>query len=80
MVKTGEVVRVKVMQVDVARNRIGLSMRLDDEVEQHANKDANKAGQGNIRNQKQSKKSAYSKTKASQPVTAMAAAFANMKK
>lgn len=80
VVKTGEVVRVKVMQVDVARNRIGLSMRLDDEVEQYANKDVNRAEQGNIRNQKQSKKSAYSKTKTSQPVTAMAAAFANMKK
>ncbi len=30
VVKAGDIVRVKVMAVDVARNRIGLSMRLDD--------------------------------------------------
>lgn len=30
VVKAGEVVKVKVMEVDVARKRIGLSMRLDD--------------------------------------------------
>lgn len=32
IVKTGDVVKVKVMEVDVQRKRIGLSMRLDDEV------------------------------------------------
>ncbi len=32
VVKAGDVVKVKVMEVDVARKRIGLSMRLDDEV------------------------------------------------
>jgi protein Tex len=32
VVKTGDVVKVKVMEVDVQRKRIGLSMRLDDEV------------------------------------------------
>ena len=31
VVKTGQLVKVKVMEVDVARARIGLSMRLDDE-------------------------------------------------
>ena len=31
VVRSGEVVKVKVMDVDVARNRIGLSLRLDDE-------------------------------------------------
>ncbi|USD37790.1 Tex family protein [Ferrimonas sp. SCSIO 43195] len=31
VVKTGDVVRVKVMEVDIERKRIGLSMRLDDE-------------------------------------------------
>jgi len=30
VVKAGEIVKVKIMQVDVARKRIGLSMRLDD--------------------------------------------------
>jgi uncharacterized protein len=32
VVKTGDIVKVKVMEVDVARKRIALSMRTDDEV------------------------------------------------
>ena len=36
VVRSGEVVKVKVMDVDVARNRIGLSLRLDDEPGQPA--------------------------------------------
>ena len=31
VVRSGEVVKVKVMEVDVERQRIGLSLRLDDE-------------------------------------------------
>lgn len=34
VVKAGDIVKVKVMEVDVKRKRIGLSMRLDDEVGQ----------------------------------------------
>jgi uncharacterized protein len=33
VVKTGDVVKVKVMEVDLQRKRIGLTMRLDDEVQ-----------------------------------------------
>lgn len=83
VVKTGEVVKVKVMQVDVARNRIGLSMRLDDEVGQHVKKDTEKAAQhksSNTKNKNQNKNRHHNKPKAGQPITAMAAAFANMKK
>ncbi len=36
LVKTGDVVKVKVMEVDVQRKRIALSMRLDDEVDARA--------------------------------------------
>jgi uncharacterized protein len=32
VVKSGDVVTVKVLEVDVARQRIGLTLRLDDEV------------------------------------------------
>ncbi|PCJ23183.1 MAG: RNA-binding transcriptional accessory protein [SAR86 cluster bacterium] len=39
VVKTGDVVKVKVMEIDVQRKRIGLSMRLDDEIQ---NKDDKK--------------------------------------
>ena len=38
VVKAGDIVKVKVMEVDVARNRIGLSMRLTDEPGQAATK------------------------------------------
>ena len=31
VVKAGDIVKVKVIEVDIARKRIGLSMRLDDE-------------------------------------------------
>jgi uncharacterized protein len=31
VVKAGDIVRVKVMEVDIPRKRIGLSMRLDDQ-------------------------------------------------
>lgn len=88
-VKTGEVVKVKVMQVDVARNRIALSMRLDDEVEKLAVKKAdsattNKTLQHKPRNTKsqnaQQNKRRHHQAEAAQPMTAMAAAFANMKK
>ncbi len=91
VVKTGKVVKVKVMQVDATRNRIALSMRLDDEVEQHVKKEANKVAQHKSSNRKSQdrnqKQNTYQKggrghnnKKAEQAVTVMAAAFANMKK
>lgn len=36
VVKAGDIVKVKVMEVDVARKRIALSMRLDDDASEHA--------------------------------------------
>ena len=33
VVKTGDVVKVKVMEIDLQRKRIALTMRLDDEVQ-----------------------------------------------
>jgi uncharacterized protein len=40
VVKAGDVVKVKVMEVDVKRNRIGLTMRLDDELPDQQEGDA----------------------------------------
>ena len=40
VVKTGDVVKVKVMEVNVQRKRIGLAMRLDDELQSKANKES----------------------------------------
>lgn len=44
VVRSGEVVKVKVMDVDVARNRIGLSLRLDDEPGQPTPKNGRNQG------------------------------------
>lgn len=46
VVKSGDVVRVKVMEVDLPRQRIGLSLRLDDEPGASAGKDAPRGQQG----------------------------------
>ena len=59
-VKTGDIVRVKVMDVDVQRKRIGLSMRLNDDItidrkSDHPNRQAK-------RHPKSDRKSAPAKT------------------
>lgn len=46
VVKTGDVVKVKVMEIDIPRKRIGLSMRLDDEVQTQASGDKGQATGG----------------------------------
>jgi uncharacterized protein len=46
VVKSGDVVRVKVMEVDIPRQRIGLSLRLDDEPGASGGKDAPRGQQG----------------------------------
>ena len=81
VVKTGEVVKVKVMDVDVKRNRIALSMRLTEEVERKApaskgnatNKSHNNKSKAKINNNRQQNKEPAGNG-------AMAAAFANLKK
>jgi uncharacterized protein len=76
VVKTGDVVKVKVMSIDIQRRRIGLSMRLSDDARNQA--DANQAkGKPNGR-QSYKKRSAT----AQKPAGAMAQAFdrLNLKK
>ena len=43
VVKAGDIVRVKVMSVDLARSRIGLTMRLDDQPDDHGEPGGGKA-------------------------------------
>jgi uncharacterized protein len=63
VVKSGEVVKVKVMEVDEKRKRIGLSMRLNDEASPATSgKAAAKPERGNKRGQRQSKAAAPAKT------------------
>lgn len=59
VVRSGEVVKVKVMDVDVARNRIGLSLRLDDEPGQPAQKKQHaKPGRGRKRGKPEGRREA----------------------
>ena len=88
VVKAGEIVKVKVMEVDEARKRIALSLRLDDPLEPAENgakkaKDApRKPAQGkSSNNQRASQNSRSPKPSNSAPVNnAFAEAFANAKK
>jgi len=89
VVKTGEVVKVKVMDVDVKRNRIALSMRLTEEVERKApvaikeagtNKEKPNRSHSNHSQTNSSKGNNRQKNKAPAGNTAMAEAFANLKK
>lgn len=79
VVKTGEVVKVKVMDVDVKRNRIALSMRLTEEVEKKAH-----AAKGTQAKGKQNNSRGHSnrQNKNTAPATnnVMAQAFAKLKK
>ncbi len=74
VVKAGDVVKVKVMEVDIPRKRIGLSMRLgDDPRNQPA--DMKRDSRPLSRRQEQSRSSQQQK-----PAGAMAQAFAKLKK
>jgi uncharacterized protein len=78
VVKAGDVVKVKVMEVDLKRRRIGLSMRLNAEVREAGGVDRRekaKPGSG-----ARSGKPAKARQSAPAPNTAMAEAFARLKK
>ncbi len=74
VVKAGDVVQVKVLEVDAERKRIALSMRLDEKAERTKGK-ARKAA-GTSRPQKRRNRTGEKKRT---PGTAMAAAFARVK-
>ena len=73
VVKAGQIVKVKVMEVDVQRKRIGLSMRLSDEPNQE-DKSSNKSNRSNHKQGRQPVKQQSAK-----PSGAFAAAFAQAK-
>ena len=92
VVKAGEIVKVKVMEVDQARKRIALSLRLDDPLEagdsnstgQKPNSTARRSAQSkptnNQRGNNQNARSAKSSTNNTPANNAFAEAFANAKK
>ena len=82
VVKAGDIVKVKVMEVDVDRKRIGLSMRLDNPVEEGvAPRKKEKTGQVKASNKPDgAKRGRSSKDREPAPANAMAEAFANARK
>jgi uncharacterized protein len=74
VVKAGDVVKVKVMSIDIQRRRIGLSMRLSDDARNQANENKPK---GNSNGQRSNRKRSASTQK---PAGAMAQAFNRLKK
>ncbi|MDR9436289.1 MAG: Tex family protein [Thiohalophilus sp.] len=76
VVRAGQVVKVKVMEVDIARNRVGLSMRLADEPGKPA---APKPRQSKPRGNKSAPAKKPARADSKPANTAMAAAFAKMK-
>ncbi|MEP4147084.1 MAG: Tex family protein [Halioglobus sp.] len=75
VVKAGDIVRVKVMEVDEPRKRIGLSMRMSDT----AGEQADKRGSGQRRNDDKQRRPAKQRQEKPAANNAFAAAFANAK-
>jgi uncharacterized protein len=73
VVKAGDVVKVKVLEVDLPRNRIALTMRLNDELPAAGAR----AGGGNS---PLSNKARQQQARQPEPAGAMAAAFARLKR
>jgi len=75
VVKAGDIVKVKVMEVDAPRNRIGLSMRMDD---QQGDKNERKQGGGQPQSKRGESRDKRSNQQSQQPAPsgAMAALFA----
>ena len=80
VVKAGDVVKVKVMEVDVKRSRIALSMRLTDEVERKQKMPGKPAATKNQVQQKNQRPKNQQQKNSPAPTGTMAAAFANLKK
>ena len=77
VVKAGDVVKVKVLEVDIPRKRIALTMRLHDQVQQNV-----KVGAGGTAPGRPSSRGAarVAPQRQSEPAGAMAAAFAKLKR
>ena len=82
IVKAGDIVRVKVMAVDQARKRIGLSMRLSDKAGEQSEKGGEARRHPGAADKRARNKAAHSKPGQEQPAgnNAFAAAFANARK
>ncbi len=81
VVKAGDVVKVKVMEVDIPRKRVGLSMRMTDDAQRQNNAAVDrKQGKPETRNDQRGKNRGKQQSQAPAPSGAMADAFARLKK
>jgi len=85
VVKAGDVVKVKVLEVDIARKRIALTMRLSDEAAPRKPHDARerdqqKVGSGATANRKPQHHASPAPRREPEAAGAMAAAFAKLKR
>ncbi|NIE63893.1 Tex family protein [Burkholderia sp. Ax-1719] len=86
VVKAGQVVKVKVLDVDVKRQRIALTMRMDDDPASAAQRSGGGAGAGGSRDRNDrgdrgnSANRGGQRSRDAEPAGAMAAAFAKLKR
>ncbi|MBV2235509.1 MAG: RNA-binding transcriptional accessory protein [Sterolibacterium sp.] len=80
IVKAGQVVKVKVLEVDVPRKRIALTMRLADEIAKDRAEKSAKGSAGNPRSNGKPASRSQPRERESAPAGAMAAAFAKLKR
>jgi protein Tex len=74
VVKTGDIVKVKVVEVDLARKRIGLTMKLDAAVQPQGDR----SGAGANRFEPAGRRGGAGRTQAPPPPSAMASAFSRL--
>ena len=78
IVKTGDIVKVKVTEVDVARKRIGLTMKLNDAAPANAQRTRENRFEGGPRQGQQTHRSSGSAQSVNAGQSAMASAFAKL--
>jgi len=78
IVKTGDIVKVKVTEVDVARKRIGLTMKLNDAAPANAQRNRENRFEGGPRQGQQAHRSSGSAQSSNAGQSAMASAFAKL--
>jgi protein Tex len=78
IVKTGDIVKVKVTEVDVARKRIGLTMKLNDAAPANAQRNRENRFEGGPRQGQQTHRSSGSAQSVNAGQSAMATAFAKL--
>ena len=78
IVKTGDIVKVKVTEVDVARKRIGLTMKLNDAAPANAQHNRENRFEGGPRQGQQTHRSSGSAQSVNAGQSAMASAFAKL--